>query len=431
MGEQQMRKVQAVLAGITALASASGAVVVSGGTATAGVHANAVQRSAPPTNFLPTTRKGRAPASVKIGLSGGYQVNYLPTEVAMALGYFKQVEKRFHTSITFDPYGSGSTAEAAFIGGTDQLSVVNLASSIPSQVAGRDQVGIFGQGVNFSAVMIGSLKDKANGTDIAKFGPPATWCEIGTSGALNTAVRLEAAKNGLNLAQLKLTNIGSTAATLPTIQSGLCDITSAAPIDAAIGLVNGDLYIAANLATPEATVPLVGEYANPLQTSMAFAHQYPQLTQAIVDAELEGAHFVQTHLNNTGAIYRSLPAAMKATISLGAFVEATSLVGPGLKANACSGEFSADQVSDSITLFKALGTIPSSGIDPTLVFSNKYVTQAYKDLGFPAPTGATAGTVIRHAPGKPSSQAANAYALLTGQPAPASSGPSPLSKLKS
>jgi ABC-type nitrate/sulfonate/bicarbonate transport system substrate-binding protein len=427
-----MRRRQAVLAAITALTSASGITAVGVGSASAGVSANSVQQSArPSTNFLPPSRKGPAPASIKIDMSGGYQVSYLPTEVAMGAGYFKQVEKRFHTSITFDPYISGSTAEPAFISGADQFTVIGLSSSLPSEVAGRDQVSIFGQGINLAAVMVGALKDKANGTDIAKFGPPATWCEIGTAGGSNTAARLEAAKNGFNLSQLKLTNIGSTSATLSTLQSGQCDITSAAQTDAANGLINGSLYIAANLAAPQVSVPLAGEVAStPLQTSMAFAHKYPQLTQAMVDAELEGLRFVQTHLNNTGAIYRALPAAMKAVLPVGAFVEAMTLVGPGLKSTVCSGEFSADQVNDSLTLFKALGTVPSTGMDPTLVFNNKYVVQAYKDLGVPAPTGATAGVVIRHTIGKPSSESASAYALLTGQPAPANSGPSPLSKIK-
>jgi ABC-type nitrate/sulfonate/bicarbonate transport system substrate-binding protein len=430
-----MSKQRTVLAGITAVISASGIALVGTAGAGASVKANSVQppgqSARPSTNFLPPSRKGRAPATVKIGLSGGYQVQYLPTEVAMAAGYFKQVEKRFHTTITFDPYASGGPTEAAFIGGADQLAVVGLSSSLPSEVAGRDQVSVFGQGVDLSIEMVGGLKDKTNGTDIAKFGPPATWCEVGTSGGSNTAARLEAAKNGLNLAQLKLTNIGSTSATLSTIQSGACDITSAAQGDAANGLINGVLYIAANLATPQASVPIAGEVeGTPLQTSMAFARQYPQLTQAIIDAELEGAHFVQTHLNNSGAIYRSLPAGMKAIIPIGAFAEAMTLAGPAFKSSVYSGEFSADQINDSITLYKALGTIPSTGVDPSLVFSNKFIAQAYKDLGLPAPTGATAGVVVRHTLGKPSAESASAYALLTGQPAPASSGPSPLSKIK-
>jgi ABC-type nitrate/sulfonate/bicarbonate transport system substrate-binding protein len=426
-----MKARQAVLAGLTALASASGVTIVGAGGANAGVKTHSVQHAPASTTFLPPSRKGPAPASLKIDMSGGYQVSYLPTEVAMGAGYFKQIEKRFHTSITFDPYIAGSTAEPAFIDGADQFAVMGLSSSLPNEVAGRDQVSVFGQGINLAAVMVGALKDKANGTNIAKFGPPATWCEIGVAGGSNTAARLEAAKNGFNLSQLKLTNIGTTAATLSTLQSGQCDITSAAQVDAANGLANGALYIAADLAAPQATVPLAGEITStPLQTSMAFARKYPQLTQAMVDAELEGLRFVQAHLNNFGTIYRALPAAMKAVLPLGAFAEAMTLVGPGLKANVYSGEFSADQVNDSLTLFKALGTIPSSGIDPTLVFNNKYVTQAYKDLGIPAPTGATGGVVVRHTLGKPSSEAASAYALLTGQPAPANSGPSPLAKIK-
>jgi ABC-type nitrate/sulfonate/bicarbonate transport system substrate-binding protein len=432
----KMSKRQAAGAGIVALVSAAGVAVVGAGGAVASVSANAVQQpgqtARPSTNFLPPTRKGRAPASVKIGLSGGYQVNYLPTEVAMGAGYFKQVAKRFHTTITFDPYVAGSAAEAGFVGGVDQFGVIGLSSSLPSEVGGRDQVSVFGQGVDLAIEMVGGLKDRANGTDIARFGPPASWCEIGAAGSSNTAARLEAAKNGLNLAQLKLTNIGTTSATLPTLQSGQCDITSAAVTDAGNGLINGGLYVAANLATPEASVPIAGEVAGtPLQTSMAFARQYPQLTQAIIDAELESLHFIQAHLNNSGAIYRVLPAAMKAILPVGAFAEALTLVGPGFKSNVYSGEFSADQVNDSITLFKALGTVASTGIDPTMVFSNKYVAQAYQDLGLPAPTGATAGGAVRHTLGKPSAESASAYALLTGQPAPASSGPSPLSKIKS
>jgi ABC-type nitrate/sulfonate/bicarbonate transport system substrate-binding protein len=416
---------------MTALASASGAVAVSGGAATAGVKAHAVQRSAPPNNFLPASRKGRAPATVNIDLAGGYQVQYLPTFVAMGAGYFKQVEKRFHTTIAFDSYGTGASAEPAFLSGQDPFIVTSLSISLAANASGRSQVSVFGEGVDLAAEVVAPLRNKANGTDIAKFGPPDTWCDIGTSGLLNTVARLEAATAGLSISQLKLTNIGSTAATLPTLQSGLCDISMAAPPDAAIGLVNGSLYIAANLVTPQATVPIAGEFTGPpLQTSAAFAHQYPQFTQAIVDAELEGLQFIQSHLNNAGAIYRALPAAMKAGLPLGAFVQAMTLATPGFKANVDSGAFSSGQINDSLTVYKALGQIPTTGIDPTLAFSNKYILQAYKDLGVPAPTGVTAAAVVHHTIGTPSSEAAAAYAALTGLPVPANSGPSPMAKIK-
>jgi hypothetical protein len=48
----------------------------------------------------------------------------------MGAGYFNTVGERFHTTISFDIYG-GLPAEAAFLGGTDQWSVIGFPAVLP------------------------------------------------------------------------------------------------------------------------------------------------------------------------------------------------------------------------------------------------------------------------------------------------------------
>jgi hypothetical protein len=81
------------------------------------------------TSFLPASLTGPSPSSVKIGLAGGYSIQFMPTVLAMGAGYYQQVANRFHTQISFDDYASGTPAEAAFFGGTDQQKVRPISAS--------------------------------------------------------------------------------------------------------------------------------------------------------------------------------------------------------------------------------------------------------------------------------------------------------------
>jgi ABC-type nitrate/sulfonate/bicarbonate transport system substrate-binding protein len=385
------------------------------------------------TSFLPPSLKGPAPATVKIGTTpSGFNLNSLPIWLAFGLGYYGQVAQRFNTAITWDSQTNGANGESAFLGGADQFTNVGPGNIAPAVLAGKDQEAIFQSSISLGVAMTALAKYKAAfGSKISNF--TGTWCQITPTGTSHASALLEAALNHLDITKLNLTGVGTTAAVLPTLQSGQCQITSADSGTVVTGALNGTTYPVQNLIGPSATIGLVGEYAPlPFSTSHAFASQYRKLTQAIVDATLKALLYLQANIKNTQKIYSHLPGEMQGALSLGAFTQTLSYFVQGYTPTFFSGMFTKRSISDSLWLPEATGQIPvGSAINPSQMMTNKYMFQAYKDLGVKLPTGPTAGVVkIPSTIGKPTAEAATAFALLTGAGLPANTGIDPLSKIK-
>jgi hypothetical protein len=347
----------------------------------------------------------------------------------MGAGYLNQVANRFHTNISFDVYGSGQTAEPAFLGGTDQFIVTAFTTSLPAVVAGKSQVAVFNTGTTLTSIFIAPQKYSASrGSNITNFGPPGnTWCQISSSGTSNTAVLLLAGVNHFQVSQLNLTTTGSVAAVLPTIQNGTCSIETSDPNSAVLGTIEGVSYVVIAQEDVPTTVPTAGEQnGTTLMTTSGFATQYPKLTQAIVDAELQAELLIQSNYTNPNAIYTVLPAAMTQSLSLGAFVQTMALFGQFWNPKYNNGTFTMTQLADTVTLAQATHTIqPGTTVNPSQMATNKFVVRAWKDLNRSIPTNPAINgpATIPSTLAKPSLEAAQAYATLTGQALPANSGP--------
>jgi hypothetical protein len=118
----------------------------------------------------------------------------------------------------------------------------------------------------------------------------------------------------------------------------------------------------------------------------------------------------------------------------GAFTQILSYFAPGYAPAFDSGEFTKRLINDSLWTTESTKVIPvGSALNPSQMFTNKYMFQAYKDLGVTSPTGLAAG--VAKAPtalGKPTAEAATALALLTGGALPPNTGidPSRRSRLR-
>jgi ABC-type nitrate/sulfonate/bicarbonate transport system substrate-binding protein len=384
------------------------------------------------TSFLPPSLKGPAPASVKIGVVPVYTLNALPMWLAFGLGYYAQVAKRFNTAISPEALLSPAAHEAAFLGGSIQFSNIGPPNFLPAVLAGQDQEAIFQSSISLGVAMTALAKYKAtNGSNISAF--TGTWCDLAPAGTSNTADLLEAASHHLSISQVNLTTVGGPAAALSTLQSGSCQLTSADSGSVVNGALSGTTYVVQNLIAPSATIGLVGEYSPlPLTVSHAFAGQYRKLTQAIVDATLKALLYGEANIKNPQRLYAHLPADMQSAISLGAFTQTLSYFAQGYTPAFDSGMFTLRGINDTLWTQESTRVVPvGSAIDPSKMFTNKYVFQAYKDLGVKLPTGPTAGVVkVPTTLGKPTAEAATAFALLTGAGLPANTGIDPLSKIK-
>jgi ABC-type nitrate/sulfonate/bicarbonate transport system substrate-binding protein len=378
---------------------------------------------------LPSGLKGSAPSTVKIALGGGYATNYMALETAMGAGFFNAVDKRFNTTISFDLYGSSATSEPAFVAGTDQFIAIAPANQLAAVVGGQSQVALMNLELGFGAVVSAPLADEATrGSSIAAYGTSGnTWCQLSAAGATNTLLVLLAGENNISLPSVNLTTIGSTAGELPDIQSGKCQVVSGEANSAVLGEIEQVSYVLYDAPLPTKTIPLAGEQIGEgLDSSPAFISQYPKLTQAIVDATVRGLLFDQANGGNSDAIYKILPSAMTASLSIGAFAQNWQLLGTAFSTGRYdNGEFPTQAVNDTISLDEATKAIPvGSALNPGQDFLNKYTIQSYKDFNEVPPLKQAVGpNTLPSVVGEPSLEAATAYAALLGGAVPANTGP--------
>jgi ABC-type nitrate/sulfonate/bicarbonate transport system substrate-binding protein len=342
------------------------------------------------------TGTGPAPGSVNIGYAGGYSLSFLPVIVAQGSGFLADVGTRFNTSVKFDVYGGGTQAEPAFLGGTDQFMVIGSNSWVPAVLQGKDQVGVFSEQESVGIVMAAANKVKdSKGTDLAKF-DGATWCQTGPVGTAHTAIALAVQKAGLKIEKQKIVSVGSVSAYTPALQAGRCDINSEDTTSAATQELQNVGYVVANYVDPTVSAALAGHIIGiPLTTSSSFAAKYPELTQAIVDATLKGLQFISLNVNNPSAIYAKLPSDMQKQITPELFNKAFTYYGAGYSMNQNAAMFTQQAATDTIALLKATNGIdPSAVPDPSKLWTNRFVIQAYKDLATSPQTGAATGPAI-------------------------------------
>lgn len=364
--------------------------------------------------FLPASLKGAAPSSVKIGLAGGYALNFSPVVLADSLGYYDQVAKRFNTSISLDVYGGGTLAEPAFLGGTDQFMTIGTNSWLPVVLQGKDQVGIFAEGEGIGIEFAAAMKYKNTyGTDVSKF-KGVTWCQTGPVGTAHTAILLDAGLNHLTVPASNIVSVGSVTAYTPALSSGRCGIAAEDLISAATQVQQNVGYILTNTNDPAQAEKLAGHQLGiPLTTSRKFASQYPQLTQAIVDATLKSLLYIQQNLNDPALIYSKLPAAAKASYTPTVFSAAWNLFKNTLSPQYTGGGVTQQQGDDTAAML--IATTPGlagATVDPDKVWWNKFAYQAYKDLGVQQPSAATFPADLTTTLGPPSAPMAAALTSL-------------------
>jgi ABC-type nitrate/sulfonate/bicarbonate transport system substrate-binding protein len=347
---------------------------------------------------------------------------------ALGLGYYDQVASRFHTSVSVDIFGGSSELQPALLSNSVQFGVGSVTGAIPELIQGDKELEVLNESVGLDGDLTGPSKYKSRGSDVKPYANE-TWCQISATGTSDAVARIGAARGGLNFKKLKVVTIGSSAAVVPSLVSGQCALSSADVNSTALGIDRGQTYLVQNYNEPIPSVRVAGEdVGNVISTIPTFASRYPQLTQAFVDATIKGLQFVQKNFNDNQTLYAAMPTSYKQANSLGVFSETWSLCSAGFAKSASAGEFSTQMAMDTIWDGEALqGITPGTPLSPGELMTNKYVLQAYKDLGTPEPSGPITGPAkLPQALGLPSDQAANLVALLTEKAAPKSNGTAPM-----
>jgi ABC-type nitrate/sulfonate/bicarbonate transport system substrate-binding protein len=323
-------------------------------------------------------------------LIGGLVTPYVGWMVTINPTFLGPVEKKFHTQIITDSYGSSNAGLAAFYGGQEQMELVTWAAGVPIPTSnGRPGLlGVFQESNGSGVAIVAAQKYKASiGTNAAGFASK-TWCATIPSGTSYSALTGYASTNGLNINNINKLYIGSTAGYLPTMQSGQCDVTGMDAGSAANAVIQGIGYILANTNDPKTNESLFSQTVPQLGIAMVststFTHQYPALTQALIQAQIKANNFILANIDNPNKIYTMLPSDFTQANPVGLFVQQWSLTAPAFVTN---GLFSPQQVAATVSTQKAQGLISSSPGLPPLdqLNTNTYTLSAYNALGLPRP----------------------------------------------
>ncbi|GAA1854021.1 hypothetical protein GCM10009836_37610 [Pseudonocardia ailaonensis] len=320
----------------------------------------------------------KAPETVRIGLSQGFILNQMTTMLAQGLGYYKEVEDKFGTKIDLEVQATNTVGQSAFFGDSIDFYQGSISGLLPPAAKGEDVTSIFTHYTGTATIMVGATKYKADrGTNVGAY-DHGNWCFTTLGSNSEVTSRYVAKDAGLDWSKQSAIAVGNTSALLPTLQAGRCDIAAMDTASAADAIDKGVGYLVENPLTQANQERIFGGSVLGLVTwaSAKFTSKYPELTQAITEAQLRAVRFQQEHASDPGPIYAALPKTFTEQTTAEQFAAGWKLFAPGIDSN--TGGADKTQIQTSIALGKAIGADVSSVPDKT--FDNTYVRQAYVDL---------------------------------------------------
>jgi ABC-type nitrate/sulfonate/bicarbonate transport system substrate-binding protein len=331
-----------------------------------------------------------SPATITVGLAGGFATSWTTFMVAYGGGYFNDLQKKFHTTVQTQTYGSGGLATTALTSQSIQFEESAISSILPAAAAQKDVMATMQQWNGVGVVLVGAQKyQSTRGTNLAAYNG-AKWCFTTPASTSQVALQGAATAAGLNWSNQQQIAIGSTVGYLPTMQNGSCDITAMDTTSASLATIEGIGYLVQNPNTLANQVKDFGgvQAGGCLITTQAFTKQYPALTAAFQKAMLRAQLFLQKNVNNANAIYAKLPTQFTSVSSLGAFAQQWSLLGPSYATT--SGLFPASEVKSTLAFNQTTGVIqPTATINTAQTFNNRYTTVAYRSLAIPVPSSSS------------------------------------------
>ncbi|WP_236790842.1 ABC transporter substrate-binding protein [Amycolatopsis sp. GM8] len=307
----------------------------------------------------------------------------MTTMLAQGLGYYREVEDKFHTKIDLEVQATNTIGQSAFFGNSIDFYQGSIAGLLPPASKGQDVSSIFTHYTGTATIMIGATKYKdSRGTNVSAYNG-SHWCFTTLGSNSDLTSRYVAKDAGLDWSKQSAISVGNTGALLPTMQVGRCDIAAMDTNSAAAAIAQGVGYLVQNPLSPANQQRIFGGLVPGLVTwaSDKFTSRYPELTQAIVDAQLRAVLFQQQHEADPAQIYAALPKSFTEKTSAEEFAAGWGLFAPGIDSNTGGAEPS--QVETSIALGNAVGADVKSV--PEKTFDNKFVRQAYLDLKVQVP----------------------------------------------
>ncbi|WP_433502949.1 ABC transporter substrate-binding protein [Pseudonocardia halophobica] len=324
----------------------------------------------------------KAPEKVSIA-TAGYLTIMAPLWAAQP--EFDKVAQEFGTEISFQQFGKATDAQTALLSGGVQVNTATSAG-VSLQAALQDQavVSTANMFTGGGIVLVGAKKYEAErGTNVAKYAG-ATWGYASEGSGSQRGSKAIVEHAGLSWADQKGVALGAIAAFEPALQSGRADIVAMDPTSAAKALTSGTGYVVFNSNDLDAYGPVVGPLlGNTVAVTDDFRKQYPELTQAVVTAYVQGLLKVRDAAD-VNAFYALMPPEFQQAHPNDALLaEDWALSKPAFLA--ADGSFSAEAIA-ATTKFAELTPEQAQSPLVTATFDDSYVEAAYKELGVPRPT---------------------------------------------
>jgi ABC-type nitrate/sulfonate/bicarbonate transport system substrate-binding protein len=161
-------------------------------------------------------------------------------------------------------------------------------------------------------VLMGAKKyEKSRGTDLSKYdGAKWGFTKAGSQGEAECIAMAQ--KAGLDWKSQKGIAVGSISAFLPALRSGKADLVDMDPSSAAKAIDEGVGYPIANTQDPNSIYPYQAAGMT-LIAKASFVKQYPELTKAVVAAELAGTEKMRQNSADPQKILDTQSAEFKST----------------------------------------------------------------------------------------------------------------------
>lgn len=315
-----------------------------------------------------------APKELTIAISGGLQ-GIFASYAAAPLG---EISKKFGVEFKLINTPGGAEAFAALAGGGASWCICGGARTIASVAQGQDVTAVFNMYQGGGVVLVGNNKYKDSiGQNVSGYAGKV-WGFPSEGGTGATTAEAVARSVGINWDGLNRIAVGTAYA--PTLQTGRADIVAMDPAAAGDVIALGLGYVVYNSNVPEHADAVGRVIGSPVVTSPKFLKQYPELSQAIVTALVQGNLAVR-NADATAAL-KAMPELAKLKTKPASWEVEWNLTRPAVAGT--DGSFTQKQIADTV------GSAQSTGLKklPTNlneVFVNTYVDEAYKSLGVQRP----------------------------------------------
>lgn len=327
---------------------------------------------------------GEAPDVVRFGIAGPEYYTYPVHDITRGIGAFEEVEQRFGTEIEFVTFDSGPNGQAALVGGSIDFLLSSATGSISAAVSGQDFDVIFPmtRGTQLLLVAPKDREERGDGIDAVPAFDGDAWGIISIGGSVEVLARSIAETAGIDWTDQNVIATGSVPASAAAVQAGRVDLAFVDPITAATLTEADHAYVVLSLTDPEVQATALPGFR--IGTSVvarpAFLEDYPELSTAIVAAELQGLQAAREV--SPDEAFELYPQEFRDTVPANVFRAAWPVVQAGFHDTGLMPE---EDVNGMLEYQIAADAVEPGTVLPEGLFDDSLVREAYDLLGMPVP----------------------------------------------